>query len=78
MSHTQHELAAEFPQQVDRIHDLKLSNAHFARLCDEYHEINRAIHRAETRVDVVTEEHESGMRRQRLSLKDQIASMLAA
>jgi uncharacterized protein YdcH (DUF465 family) len=78
MSHTPHELAAEFPQQIDRIHDLKLSNAHFSRLCDEYHEINRAIHRAETRVDVVTEEHESTMRRERLNLKDQIASMLAA
>lgn len=78
MSHTPHELAVEFPQQVERIHDLKGSNAHFARLCDEYHEVNRAIHRAETRVDVVTEEHESALRRQRLALKDEIATMLAA
>jgi uncharacterized protein YdcH (DUF465 family) len=78
MSHTPHELAVEFPGHVARMHDLKGANAHFARLCDEYHEVNRAIHRAETRVDVVTEEHESTLRRQRLALKDQIATMLEA
>lgn len=78
MSHTPHELAAEFPQQVDRIHELKLSNAHFARICQQYHEVNRAIHRAESRVDIVTEEHESMLRRQRLALKDEIAAMLSA
>ena len=33
MSHTPHELAAEFPEAVDKIHDLKTSNPHFARLC---------------------------------------------
>lgn len=76
MSHTPHELADEFPQHVDRIHDLKQSNAHFARLCEQYHELNRAIHRAETRVDAVTEAHEAVLRRQRLSLKDEIARML--
>ena len=78
MSHTPHELAVEFPSHVARMHDLKGSNAHFARLCDEYHEVSRAIHRAESRVDVVTEEHESTLRRQRLALKDQIATMLEA
>ncbi|MFN7293898.1 MAG: YdcH family protein [Lysobacteraceae bacterium] len=78
MSHTPHELAVEFPSHVGRMHDLKGSNAHFARLCDEYHEVNRAIHRAESRVDAVTEEHESTLRRQRLALKDQIATMLEA
>ena len=76
MSHTPHELADEFPQHVDRIHDLKQSNAHFARLCEQYHELNRAIHRAETRVDAVTEAHEAVLRRQWLSLKDEIARML--
>lgn len=78
MSHTPHELADEFPQQAQRIHELKMGNAHFERLCDQYHEVNRAIHRAETRVDVVAEEHEATLRRQRLALKDEIAAMLAA
>jgi uncharacterized protein len=77
MSHVPHELAEEFPDQTDRIHDLKTSNAHFARLADEYHEVNRAIHRAETRVEPISDEAEQDLRRKRLHLKDEIAAMLA-
>jgi len=77
MSHVPHELAEEFPDQTDRIHDLKLSNAHFARLADEYHEVNRAIHRAETRVEPISDEAEQDLRRKRLHLKDEIAAMIA-
>jgi len=77
MSHVPHELAEEFPDQTDRIHDLKTSNAHFARLADEYHEVNRAIHRAETRVEPVSDEAEQDLRRKRLHLKDEIAAMIA-
>ncbi|HSP26085.1 MAG TPA: YdcH family protein [Saliniramus sp.] len=77
MSHVPHELAEEFPDQTDRIHELKTSNAHFARMADEYHEVNRAIHRAETRVEPVSDEAEQDLRRKRLHLKDEIAAMLA-
>ena len=51
MTNTPHELAAEFPDKADLIHRLKTENAHFARLAEEYHEINRQVHRAETLVD---------------------------
>jgi uncharacterized protein YdcH (DUF465 family) len=47
MSNTPHELAEEFPEYKDRIHDLKVSDAHFRKLFDEYHEINREVHRTE-------------------------------
>ncbi|MEM8549901.1 MAG: hypothetical protein AAGF10_03855 [Verrucomicrobiota bacterium] len=65
MSHTPHELAEDFPEHAERIHELKLSDPHFARLCAEYHEINRAIHRAETWVEPVEEmaEFDLGSRR---------------
>lgn len=78
MSHVPHELAEEFPEAADAIHALKGSNAHFARLADEYHEVNRAIHRIETRVEPAAEEVEQELRRKRLVLKDEIAAMLAA
>ncbi len=78
MSHTPHELAEEFPQALDLIHRLKLEDAHFARLAEEYHEVNRAIHRAETLVEPVAEAHETDMRRKRMQLKDEIAKMLQA
>lgn len=76
MSHTPHELADEFPDQKDKIHDLKLSDAHFARLAEEYHEINRAVHRAETNVEPTDDLHMSDMRKKRMRLKDQISAAL--
>ncbi len=47
MSHVPHELADEFPQHKDGIHQLKTTDTHFARLFDHYHDVNREIHRAE-------------------------------
>jgi hypothetical protein len=76
MSHTPHELSEEFPAQAAKIAELKASDAHFAKLVDEYHEVNRAVHRAETRVDAVSDEHEEALRRQRGRLKDSIAARL--
>lgn len=77
MSHTPHELADDFPGQTDAIHNLKLSNAHFAKLVDEYHETNRAVHRAETGVEPTDSIHETAMRKTRMRLKDEIAHMLS-
>lgn len=78
MSHTPHELAEEFPEHIDRIHHLKMADAHFQKLAERYHEINRAIHRAETNVEPVDGMTEEVMRKQRLRLKDEIHTMLVA
>ena len=78
MSHTPHELHEEFPDQIEVLHQLKLNDAHFARLADEYHEINRAIHRAETDLEPTDDLHMAEMRKQRLMLKDQISAALNA
>ena len=77
MSHTPHELAEEFPDKVEQMSALKQSDAHFARLADEYHEINRAVHRAETNVEPVEELAEVEMRKKRALLKDEIWGMLS-
>lgn len=76
MSHTPHELAEEFPQSVDRMSDLKQSDAHFAKLFDEYHEVNRAVHRAESDIEPTSDDHMNTLRKQRMALKDQIARYL--
>ena len=76
MSHTPHELAEEFPTEVERMHALKAKDPHFARVYDEYHAVNKAIHRAETKVEPVTDEHETLLRKQRMALKDEIAAKL--
>ena len=77
MSHVPHELAEEFPDKVEKIHDLKMQDAHFARLFDEYHLINREVHRIETQVEAASDEHSTMLRKKRLQLKDQIAAMLS-
>lgn len=76
MSHTPHELAEEFPDKVELISQLKQSDAHFARLVDEYHEVNRAVHRAETNIEPMEELAETELRKKRAALKDEIWAIL--
>ncbi|MEL6964143.1 MAG: DUF465 domain-containing protein [Pseudomonadota bacterium] len=76
MSHVPHELADELPEHKERIHELKTSNAHFARLFDEYHELNREIHRAEAAGVNISDEHHEELKRKRLLLKDEMFAML--
>ncbi|AAV94389.1 DUF465 domain-containing protein [Ruegeria pomeroyi] len=77
MSHTPHELAEEFPEKVDLMSQLKQSDAHFSKLADEYHEINRAVHRAETNVEPMEELAEVELRKKRAALKDEIWGILS-
>ena len=76
MSHTPHELHEEFPDKIDRLRELKESDAHFAKISDEYHEINREIHRIETNIEPASPVPEEELRKKRLMLKDEIAQML--
>ncbi len=76
MSNTPHELAEEFPDHVNKMHHLKESDAHFSRLFNEYHELNRKIHRAETNIEPADDFHITEMRKQRMLLKDEIFGML--
>lgn len=76
MSHTPHELAADFPEYADKLHELKESNAHFQKLADSYHAINREVHRAETDVEPTTDEQLTDLRKRRMVLKDEITALL--
>ena len=76
MTHVPHELAEEFPEAKEQIHTLIQSDVHFAKLADEYHSLNREIHRIETNVAPADEGYEKQLRRQRLALKDQINTYL--
>ncbi|NRB36181.1 MAG: DUF465 domain-containing protein [Rhodobacteraceae bacterium] len=78
MSHTPHELAADFPDLADKISEMKQSDAHFSRLVDEYHDINRAVHRAETNIEPMEDLAEGEIRKRRAVLKDEIYAMLTA
>ena len=77
MSNTPHALAEEFPDKVEAMSQLKQNDAHFSKLADEYHEVNRAVHRAETNVEPLEELAEVELRKKRGALKDEIWNILA-
>ncbi len=72
MSHTPHALAEEFPAQAARISALKETDVHFAKLVNEYNDLNERVHRSEARLDLLSEDEEELLRRQRSHLKDHI------
>src|SRR5215216_5491956 len=76
MSNTPNQLDEDFPTMAERIHALKTSDNRFARLIEEYNELNREIHRIETRVEPTSEDIEEELKRRRVRLKDEIAQML--
>ncbi len=78
MSHTPNELSEEFPDRVEQMSKLKQENAHFSKIFDDYHEINRTVHRAEIDVEPTDDLHMAEMRKQRLALKDEIWEMILA
>ncbi len=77
MSHTPHELHEEFPEYAEKMTALKTSDAHFNKLADEYHEVNRMVHRAEAKIEPVADEAETELRKKRAALKDEIYQLLS-
>ena len=76
LSHVLHELAEKLTEHKDRIHELKTTDAHFARLFDAYHDVVREIHHAEAAGLNITDEHHEELKRKRLQLKDGLCRML--
>jgi uncharacterized protein YdcH (DUF465 family) len=74
----QHDLKHEFPELEEKIHELKISNNHFKKLFDEYHDANKEIHRIESGAEATTDEVLTALRKQRLHLKDELYTMLTA
>lgn len=77
MSHVSHELSEEFPDHKEKLHELKLNNPHFVKLSDEYHNLNREIHRIESGVEPTSDEYQTDLRKKRMHLKDEIAVIIA-
>lgn len=76
MSLEKHDLIHEMPEAKEAIHQLKTSNNHFAKLFEEYHEVDHAVHRFETGAENCSDEHLENLKKQRLSLKDQLVGMI--
>lgn len=73
-----HDIGREFPEHRERIHELKTANAHFTRLFEEYHEVDKEIARIEQEVAPASDDAAEALKRRRLTLKDEIFAMLRA
>jgi len=73
-----HPLAKDFPELKDKIHALKTSNTHFAKLEREYEDLDKAIVRLETGVEHGSSTELEQKKQQRVSLKDELYTLLKA
>ena len=73
-----HPLIAEFPAHRDAIHALKASSAHFRRLFDEYHTVDREIVRIEGEIEPASDDRTRQLKSRRAHLKDELGAQLVA
>lgn len=78
MSIEHHDLVHELPEHRERIHSLKLSNAHFAKLFDEYHVVTKEVEQIEKSGVPVSDVDFENQKKKRAQLKDQLYSMLVS
>lgn len=71
-----HDLVHEFPELKDKIHVLKTSNNHFAKLFDEYHDVTNEIENLEKSSQPVGDEIAESKKKRRLHLKDELFKLL--
>lgn len=71
-----HSLAKELPEYKEQIHQLKMENRHFAKLADQYHDLDNEIIRIEEGVENTSDEYVDGLKKKRLHLKDELFEML--
>lgn len=76
MLHESHELASEFPDLKEKIHDLKTSNTHFARLFYEYERLNKEILQIERGEVGASDAYLEELKKKRLYVKDELYAML--
>jgi uncharacterized protein len=73
-----HDLLHELPEYKERIHELKISNHHFAKLFNEYDELDHLVRRCEAEIEVHADDYVQGLKKRRLALKDELLKILQA
>ena len=71
-----HDLAHELPEFKDRIHELKVSSRHFAKLFDEYDDLDHQVRRCEAEIEVHADDFVEELKKKRLALKDELFKIL--
>ncbi len=76
MTTKEHSFAHAYPEMNERIHQLKAKDSHFAGLLDKYDILEHSIHRLESGEESFTDEQLEKLKKQRLSMKDELVHIL--
>ena len=71
-----HDLAHEFPQYLEKMKQLKATDAHFSSLCEQYAAGNHAITQYEQGKSPIADEALEVLKKKRLETKDEIYQIL--
>ncbi len=76
MLNEKHDLIHELPEYRETIHNLKMTDSHFAKLFDEYHEVDHEVHRIESNIETTSDDYLESKKKQRLHLKDELFQLI--
>jgi uncharacterized protein YdcH (DUF465 family) len=71
-----HDLLHELPEHKEAIHELKMNNAHFAKLFEEYHATDKEVHRIEENIETPSDNYTHEQKIKRLALKDALLKLI--
>lgn len=71
-----HDLLHEFPEHREKIHELKVTDAEFRKLFDDYHEVEHQIHRINMGSEVANDNYVHELKAKLLYMKDEIYAHL--
>ena len=78
MTIEKHNLVDELPEFREKIHQLKTTDHHFAKLFEQYHTVDHEVLRIEQGIEVSSDDYLEDKKKQRLYLKDQLFQALQA
>jgi hypothetical protein len=70
------DLAHEFPELKQRVHDLKTESAEFRRLYAEYEKLDNEVHRIEQEIETPSDAYTETLKHRRAHLKDRLYGLL--
>ncbi|CAN0605642.1 unnamed protein product [Ectocarpus sp. 12 AP-2014] len=73
-----HDLRHDLPEHEEAIHALKIANNHFAKLFDEYHDVDREVRRIEQEIEARSDVATEDLKKKRILLKDELLAMIQA
>lgn len=71
-----HDLHHEFPEYQELIHRLKETDNHFRSLFNDYHAVDKEVHRFEAAGSNTSDEYAEECKKKRLKLKDELSAIL--